>query len=52
MSASKDMWMDAVEKVSEDFAAQELTRDQAVNRLSRLGFDRQEAETMLDEAVA
>lgn len=52
MSASKDMWMDEVERVGEDFAFERITRDQAMNRLSRLGFDADEAGTMLDEAVA
>lgn len=52
MSATKDMWMDDVERVGEDFAAERLTRDQAMSRLSQLGFDPQEASDMLDEAVA
>lgn len=52
MSASKDMWMDAVERVGEDFACDRITREEALNKLSRLGFDNGEAEVMLDEAVS
>jgi len=52
MGAAKDMWMDAVEDVTEGFGFDRLTRDEALKALARLGFDRGEAENMLDEAVA
>ena len=52
MGYSKDMWIDAVEQVGEDFAFERIDRDTAVARLQRLGIDTHEAETMLDEAVS
>lgn len=52
MSMTKDMWMDEVERVGDEFAAERLTPEEAVNKLTRLGFDPGEAETMLDEAVS
>lgn len=52
MGASKDMWMDAIERIGEDFAFDRIDRDTAIARLQRLGIDTHEAETMLDEAVA
>lgn len=52
MSATKDMWMDEVERVGTDFAFEKIDREAALNRLSRLGFDPQEAADMLDAAIA
>ncbi len=48
----KDMWMDEVERVGEDFAADRLTLEAATDRLVRIGLDRDEAETMLKEGTA
>lgn len=50
MGAAKDMWMNEVERVGEEYSLDRITRDEAVSALKRLGFDRDEAETMLDEA--
>ena len=49
MGATKDMWMDEQERIVERFAVYELTRDEAVLLLTGLGFDKHEAEDMLDE---
>ncbi len=52
MSYSKDAWMDAVANTCEDFAADNLTLDEAAKELIRLGFSRDEAETMLKESIS
>lgn len=52
MSATKEMWVDAVEAVCTEFAFEHLSHDEAMNRLVRLGIDLDEAETMLIEAVS
>lgn len=57
MSATKAMWMDEVEAVGERVCLgpehyRGLSKDDGVKRLVRLGFDKHEAETMLDEAMA
>lgn len=49
MGAAKDMWMDEQERIVEKFASHELTRDEAVTQLVYLGFNKHEAEDMLDE---
>lgn len=51
MGAAKDMWMDEVERVGEQFGSGAIDRTEALTRLIRLGFDRHEAETMLDEVM-
>lgn len=51
MSMTKDMWMDAVEAICEGFAAEHLTREEALQSLRRLGLDTDEAETRLNEAI-
>lgn len=52
MGAAKDLWMDEVERVGEDYCAEKLTRDEAMAKLSRLGFDPWEASDMLALAIA
>lgn len=52
MSASAQFWMDTVERVTEDFAFDRITREQALNKLYRLGFDEWEAADILDEAIS
>lgn len=52
MSATKDMWMDEVERVGEEFSAGKIERDAAVARLRRAGFDPEEIDDMLAAAVA
>lgn len=52
MGRSKDMWIDAVEQVGNDYVLGEIDRDTGVARLQRLGIDTHEAETMLDEAAS
>jgi len=47
MGAAKDMWLDAVEAVEEDYAAAEIDRASALNQLKRLGFDADGAEEMI-----
>ena len=50
MGAVKQMWIDEVDKISEDFAAGEISREDAVADLVQHGFDRSEANDMLDVA--
>lgn len=52
MGACKDMWMDEVEQIGEDFAAEKLTREEAMAALKRKGFDAHEASDMLDAVTA
>lgn len=52
MGYVKEMWITAVEKVGEDYAFQRISREEALLALSRFGFDRDEAEAMLYEAVS
>lgn len=52
MGAAKELWMDEVGRVGDDFAAEKLTHDEAMKKLQRLGFDHSEASDMLAEAVA
>jgi len=52
MGAAKDMWMNEVERVGEDFAAGVIDRDDAMATLKRLGFSATESSDMLDEASA
>ncbi len=52
MSYSKDAWMDAVANICDEFGAEKLTLDEAAKELIRLGFSRDEAETMLKESIS
>ena len=52
MGRAKEIWMDEVERVGEDFAREKLTREEAMRELARLGLDPHEAKDMLDEAIA
>ena len=52
MGAAKEMWMNEVEQIGEDYAAGKTDRDEAMKLLWRKGFDAQEASDMLAEAVA
>lgn len=52
MSATKDLWLEEVEQICEQFANGDWTREEAFRELQRKGFDAQEARDMLDEAVA
>lgn len=52
MGAAKDIWMAEVELIGEKFADGKISRAEAFDSLRRLGFDRQEAAEMLDEATA
>ena len=51
MGAVKDLWMDEIEKIGEDFASERLTRDEAVYALKRKGFDSHEIDDILDRAA-
>jgi hypothetical protein len=52
MGAAKDMWMDEVEQIGEQFCNGDLTRDEAMRELERKGFGTQEARDMLDAVIA
>lgn len=52
MGAAKDMWMDEIQDVGEMFRKEVITREEAVKRLCRLGFDLGEANDMLTEVVS
>jgi hypothetical protein len=52
MSACKDLWMDEVENILNEFSAETLSRDEASAALIRKGFEPYEAADMLDAAVA
>ena len=51
MGAMKEMWMARQEEICERYCFEKETREDAVQALIRLGFNRDEAETMLDEAA-
>jgi hypothetical protein len=50
MSATKELWIDAVAHIADDLAAGELTREEAVAQWHGMGFDWDEAHDMADEA--
>lgn len=52
MGAAKDMWMAEVEKIGNDFQSEKMTREEAKAALLLKGFDQDEADDMLDAAVA
>lgn len=52
MSMTKDMWIDEVASVTDRFGLGLLTREEAKTQLRRMGFDPQEIQDMLDEAIA
>lgn len=52
MGASKDMWMEEIERVCEEFSFDKLTRDEALGNLRRLGLDADEANNLLNGATA
>lgn len=52
MSMTKDMWMDEIETVCEDFRVERFDRAEAMDRLKRLGLDTDEAANLLNGAIA
>lgn len=52
MSASKNLWMDEVERVVEQYSLDAMTREEAMQMLMWLGFFPSEAADMLDGAIA
>lgn len=52
MSAVKEMWMDGIDRVCDEFCADEITREEAIKALCRFGIDPHEAQEMLDHAIA
>lgn len=52
MSMTKDMYMDEIEQVCVDFSDDKLTREEALDRLFRLGLDADEAGNLLNGAIA
>jgi hypothetical protein len=49
MGYVKEMWIAAHEKIGEDYAAGEITRDEAVFRMGALGFYAHEIEEQLSD---
>lgn len=49
---TRDQWMDEVERITEQFCAEELSLDEAVRKLQRIGLDTHEARDLLQEAAA
>lgn len=49
---TKDMWMDEIESITDCFAADKITREEAQDRLKRMGLDTDDANTLLNEAIA
>lgn len=45
----KELWMDEVERIREDFQDGKLEKTEAIIMLTRKGFDFQEAKDMLEE---
>lgn len=52
MSYCSDLWLSEVESVGDDFAADKISRDEAMESLIRKGFEPYEAATMLEEVIA
>lgn len=52
MSVCSDMWMENVEAICEDFAFDKITRREALDKLSRLGLGQDEAQNLLNGAIA
>lgn len=52
MGACKDLWMDEVERIGDDFAADKISHEEAMESLIRKGFEPYEAATMLDEVIS
>ena len=52
MGAAKELWMMEIERISEDYFNSKLDKEEALDSLKRLGFDRHEAEDMLAEWAA
>jgi tellurite resistance protein len=49
---TKEQYIEAIEKICDRFAFDEIDREQAIDKLEDLGLDEPEARKMLDEAVA
>ncbi len=49
---TRDMWMDEVERITDDFCFEQITLEEGISALKRIGFDVHEAETLLKEAIA
>lgn len=52
MGRAKELWMDEVERVGDEFAAGKIEREEAETRLRQCGFDPGEISDMLGAAVA
>lgn len=48
----KDWWLDDIERIEEDFCFERITVEEGIGQLKRLGFDPDEAETLLKESIA
>lgn len=51
MSLTKDIWMDEVERIQEEYIAGKLTVVEAGRKLVRMGFDSEEADSLLEDLV-
>ena len=52
MGAVKDMWQSEIDHIGEEYCLDHLTLEEAINELSKLGFNRSEAEDYLANCIA
>lgn len=45
---SKDQWIEEHDSIGEDFASCKINREEALNRLQSLGFEKQDACDQMD----
>ncbi len=51
MGACADLWQSEVDRIVDQYAMEELSREEASTALIRKGFEPYEAATLLDEAI-
>ena len=52
VSLTKEMWMDEIEAITEQFRSGGTDLAEAIRELERLGLDSQEARDLLQEAIS
>jgi hypothetical protein len=52
MGACADLWQDEIERITDEYAAGKLDRDEAMKELWRKGLSAQEASDLLAEAIS
>ena len=52
MGAAKEMWMAEQERIIDDYCADKITEEEAIQDLKRLGFDKHEALDLLQNSKA